>query len=474
MNNGKNVIWFIADQMRAQALSCNGDPNINTPNIDLLAAQGVNFEHAVSGCPLCAPFRGCLLTGQYVHKSTVPEHDYSLDPAMPVITDVFRREGYDTLYFGKWHLDGDTPRKGTGLDPKTQIVAKDRRARFDTWIGYENNNSQSDVWVHGHDQEREIPLTRLREFETDALTDMAIEKIRRYGERKKAGEEKPFFMVVSVQPPHDPYTAPAESMSHYHPAHLTMRPNVPPYKKIRETAGRELAGYYALIENIDDNLGRMRQALREAQLDLNTHILFFSDHGDMHGSHGMFRKTNPYEESVRIPFIIGGEVPMGYYGRGCRRTDSVISHVDIAPTTFGLCGIDQPDWMPGFDYSYERVPYLRKPAGPVPEEAYLQSVIPTRHDHSIDRAWRGIVTRDGYKYVCFENQEWLMFDLNEDPYEMINLAHLPLAAEKRTELNERLRSWVKRTEDDFTVPTPEYTTFPTEYVTYPGTEDKKA
>lgn len=467
MSNGKNVIWFLVDQMRADAMSCNGDPNINTPNLDLLSAQGINFERAVSGCPLCAPFRGSLLTGQYVHKSTVPGHDYSLDPSMPTVATVFNQEGYDTIYFGKWHLDGDTPRKGTNTDPKKQIVARDRRGDFGTWIGYENNNSQFECWVHGHDKDREIPLSRLMDFETNALSNMVIDKIRYYGEQKKNGQAKPFFLVLSVQPPHDPYTAPAANMAHFNGQNLKLRPNVPPYESVLMTARRELAGYYALIENIDENLGRIRQVLKEEELDLDTHIVFFSDHGDMHGSHGMFRKTNPYEESVRIPFIIGGEVPMGYYGRGCGRSKSLVNHVDIAPTTLGLCDIEKPDWMPGYDYSYERLPGLRKPSGPVPEEAYLQSVIPTRHDHSIDKPYRGIVTRDGYKYVCFEDHDWLMFDLNQDPYELVNLSNCPLSVEKRVELNEKLVRWVRETGDCFRVPVPEYVTFPTEYITYP-------
>ncbi len=463
MKNGKNVIWFIADQMRADAMSRSGDPNINTPNLDLLAEQGVNFECAVSGCPLCAPFRGSLFTSRYVHESTVPGHDYSLDPSMPAIVDVFREEGYDTLYYGKWHMDGELPRRGTDVDPKAQIVARDRRARFQTWIGYENNNSQFDCLVHGHDGETEVPLTRLNGFETDVLTDMVIQKIRAYGAQRRKGENQPFFMVLSVQPPHDPYTAPAEYMAHYNGQRLELRPNVPPYGKVRKKARHELAGYYALIENVDDNLGRIRAALREEDLDLDTHILFFSDHGDMHGSHGMFRKTNPFEEAIRIPFIIGGEVPMGYQNRACGCTKSVINHVDIAPTTLGLCGIDAPEWMRGYDYSFERLPAERTPKGSVPEEAYLQSVIPTRHDHSIDKPWRGIVTRDGYKYVCTDNSDWLMFDLNEDPYELVNLAHHPLAAEKRAELNAKLKEWVKRTGDHFQIPDLAYTSYPVPY-----------
>ena len=233
-----------------------------------------------------------------------------------------------------------------------------------------------------------------------------------------------------------------------------------------DVARRELAGYYSLIENIDWNLGRLRQALRDTGLDLDTHLMFFSDHGDMQGSHGMFRKTNPYEEAIRIPFIIGGERPMGYYGRGCKRSKYLMNHVDIAPTTLGLCGIHAPDYMCGYDYSFERLPQERSPRGAVPESAYIQSIVPTLHDNSTDKPYRGIVTADGYKYVCFENADWLMFDLNKDPYELTNLAHMPQYAGKRYALNQMLRAWVEKTEDNFSIPEPGYTHWPMPYETH--------
>ena len=101
------------------------------------------------------------------------------------------------------------------------------------------------------------------------------------------------------------------------PAALTLRANVPDIPRVVEKARRELAGYYAMIENLDWNVGRIRAALEQAGLAHNTHIIFFSDHGDMHGSHGQFRKTNPWEESIRVPFIIGGHVPQ-YANQGGR------------------------------------------------------------------------------------------------------------------------------------------------------------
>jgi arylsulfatase A-like enzyme len=439
----KNVIWIFGDQHRAQALSCNGDPNLNTPHIDRLSVEGINFERAVSGFPLCCPYRGSLLTSRYPHEC-VPGHEYQLPPQMPTIADAFNAHGYETAYFGKWHLDGFKERSGrAGL----HVIPPERRGRFIRWVGYENNNSQWDCWVHGGEGDSAFQH-RLPGYETDCLADLLIEYIREKGQMKAQGSAQPFFAVLSVQPPHDPYLAPPEYMSRHNPANLQMRPNVPAIARIEAQARRELAGAYAQIENLDWNVGRVRQALAQAGLDEDTHIIFFSDHGDMHGSHGQLKKTSPWEEAMRVPFIVSGL--QGMYAARTGRTPALINHVDIAPTTLGLCGIDKPDWMRGADLSGLRLP--GRPAPSQPDSAYLQCVIPTLHADSIDRPWRGLVTADGWKYVALEGQPWLLFNLNEDPYELANHAHNTRYQSERKRLNERLRQWVADTGDTFQLP----------------------
>ncbi len=437
----KNVIWIFGDQHRAQALSCNGDPNVNTPNIDRMAAEGVNFNKAVSGFPLCCPFRGSLLTSKYPHKC-VPGHEYQMPPEMPTIANAFSEKGYETAYFGKWHLDGFNESEGRAA---FHHVPKDRRGGFDTWVGYDNNNSQWDCWVHGHKKDKDVELYRLPTYETDALTDLLIDYIKEQGDKVQNGEDTNFFASLSVQPPHNPYTAPAEYMEKYNPNTLKLRPNVPDIKRIKDERLPELAGAYAMIENLDWNVGRVREALAEAGLDFDTHIIFFSDHGDMHGSHGQRLKMKPYEESIRIPFIISGP-PTGY-GHKTGKSSCLINHVDIAPTTLGLCGITKPEWMDGNDYSGFYSGDVKKVEAP--DSVYLQSVIPTDHRFSIDRPWRGIITDDGWKYVVLEHQLWLMFNLNEDPYEQVNLVFNLEYRDKREQLHDRLKQWIKDTDDEF-------------------------
>ena len=441
-----NVIWLIADQWRSQAIGANGDPNVRTPNVNRLCSSGINFDQARSGFPLCSPFRGSMLTGRYPHHM-VPGHEYPLPQGQETIANLFNDAGYHTGFFGKWHLDGFHENSGHGR-ATMHIVPPDRRGGFNTWVGYENNNSQYDTWVHGG-AGKDAFQYRLPGYESDELTNLFIQHLKERASDKTSGQAKPFFAVLSIQPPHNPYIAPAEYMAHYNAEQLRLRPDVPLFAGVEERARQELAGYYAQIENWDWNIGRIMDALAHEGISTNTHIMIFADHGDSHGSHGQFLKTNPYEESVRIPMIVSGET--SFYDRHLTgRPSTLFSEVDIAPTTLGLCGLPAPAWMEGHDYSGHRLGYRPPPVDA--DSMYLQLVVPTRHPDSVDNPYRGLVTKDGWKYVCFEKQSWLMFNLADDPYEQVNVAFNSKYQKQRNQLIARLRQWVADTGDKFTVP----------------------
>lgn len=469
-NKRPNIIWIFGDQHRRSMLSRMGDPNVRTPNLDTLGEYGLTCHRAVSNFPLCCPARGTLLTGRHAHH-VIPGHDYRMPEGQPTLANVFQESGYRTAWFGKWHVRGPKVRQPDGTvkwedrprhpqAPEGGIhrecyteVERRWRGGFETWLGFENNNSPHNTWVHGHDENgEEIPLHRLDGFETDALTDNLIDYLGRRAEAREQGNEEPFFAALSVQPPHDPYAAPAEFMQHYNPAEIEFPPNVPDVKHIRDKARREYAGACAMVENLDWNVGRIREALLELSLDTETLIIFFSDHGDMHGSHGQFHKTAPWEESVGIPLLIGGGLDV--QGNCIRRhTHQPIGLVDLAATTLGLCGIEVPDWMDGYDFSglCSRGWQVPEPED-MPDSAFLQLVVPTGHGNSVDRPWRGVVTDDGWKYVAFENTDWLLFNLNEDPHEQVNLAHNTIYRKQRQRLRDRLQQWIAETGDHFSVP----------------------
>jgi arylsulfatase A-like enzyme len=437
-----NLIWFLGDQHRGQALSCMGDPNVSTPNFDRLAIQGMHFPQALANCPWCTPFRGTMLTGLHAHRA-VWKTPQQLDPALPLISDHLRAAGYRTRYLGKWHLDGP------GEPSHRHVVPRERRGRFDEWLAYENNNNQEDVWLHGHDEDgREVAEFRLGGYETDRLTDLAIERLRREAAARARGEGRPFFLVVSVQPPHNPYVAPAADMARHRPALVELRPNVPPIPRLQETARRELAGYYAQIENLDRNLGRLCDALDELGLADDTWLMAFADHGDMHHSHGYREKSVPYEEAIRIPMVV-----RGHRRHHSGRLPSLFSAVDIAPTALGLCGVPVPAGMDGFDYSrWATAPWDATALPGEPESAFLQHLPRKKHPYTLDRPWRAVVTRDGWKYACIPGAPLGMYDLNEDPYELDNKAFKQAYIAQRTRLHALLAEWIRRTGDEFALP----------------------
>ncbi|MFI3321600.1 MAG: sulfatase [Rikenellaceae bacterium] len=430
----QNMIWIFGDQHRAQALGYKGDVNARTPNLDALANESITFNNAISACPWSTPFRGSLYTGLHANKA-VYRTPQKLDPTLPMVSDVFNDNGYVTALYGKWHLHG--------FNKKT-FVPKDERGRFDIWIAYENNNAQYDVHVHGHDiwgrDDKEPLAEKLVGYETDALTDKVIEFL------KNRPKDKPFFVVLSVQPPHNPYVAPPEYMERYNTDSIVLRPNVPPVERVEEAARKDLAGYYAQIENLDMNVGRLYDALEELGLLDDTNLMFFSDHGDCHYSHGYTKKSSPWQESIGIPFIFR---PAGGRKEGvAESTNAMLQTIDIAPTSLGACGIEQPDFMVGFDFS--KVASEGITVEGMPDAVLLQHIYPKDFE-CLDRPWRGIVTADGWKYVVVENQPIMLFNLNEDPYELNNMVYLAPHKEQRALLAEKLQKMLDEVGDEFVV-----------------------
>ena len=442
-----NLIWLFGDQHRFHATGFAGDRNLHTPNMDDLALTGIApARGGVGGYALCCPFRGSLLTGVYPHRC-VPVHEAPLPDGQMTVAHAFAAAGYHTAWIGKWHVDGFKESQGRAA---FHVVPRERRGGFDKWIGYENNNSQFDCRVHGGEGEDRAPW-RLEGFETDALTDIFV----RHLEERAAEPDRPFFAALSVQPPHWPMQCPAE-FRRLRSDEVALRPNVPPGGLAERGARLGGPGYYGMIENWDHNIGRVVAALRRLGLSTNTHIVFFSDHGEMLGSHGRFGKVLPYEESIRTPLILGGadffynglrsENPVTMGGAPPAGLDVVINHVDIAPTSLGLCRLPVPDWMEGFDYSFLRHGGP-EPAG-VPGAALLQAIEPREQCP----AFRGMVTRDGWKYCCTAEGPWLLFNLNNDPFEMDNLALVPRHRKTHARLHGRLAALLDEVRDPFVLP----------------------
>lgn len=421
-----NIVFVFADQWRQQAAGYAGDPNLagHTPHIDALAAQSARFDLAVSGCPVCSPYRASLLTGLRPHRHGVFVNDLALDHPGPKLGDVFGGAGYDTAYIGKWHVNG---RDRGGFIPK------ERRAGFAFWETLECTHDYNNSWYWGNDD-------RLHRWDGYDALDQARHAAHYIRARTHA--DRPFLLGLSWGPPHNPYgSAPERYRARFDPASIRLRPNVPPEKA--EAARRDLAGYYAHLAALDDAFGEIVRALDETGLAGETILVLTSDHGDMIGSQGSQRKQQPWEESLRVPFLLRDGRAGG--GRG-RSLAAPIDAQDVMPTLCGLAGIAVPDGLDGLDYS----PAIRGEREVGDGAALLACYVPfgewTRERGG--REYRGLRTPT-HTYARSLDGPWLLYDNVADPYQQRNLIDDPAHAALRARLDAALDAKLAAAGDDF-------------------------
>ncbi len=421
-----NVLILLTDQWRAQATGYAGDPNISTPHLDSLAAHSVNFKNAVSGMPVCSPFRASLLTGQRPLTHGVFMNDVQLDTNAVTMAKIFAKEGYDTGYIGKWHLDGHGRLQN--------VVPGQRRQGFEFWKGNEcTHNYNESVYYDNNDPDRKI----WEGYDTFQQTDAAIAYIK-----EKETSENPFLMVVSYGTPHAPYhTAPEEYRSRFDPDKIILRENVPDH--LQEQAKKDHAGYYAHIAALDDMIGKVIANLKETGQFDNTIILFTADHGDLLGSHGAYKKQQPYEESARVPMLY--HIPEKLKILAGER-NALMNSEDILPTLLSLCEVPIPNTVEGIDYR----PYLEGKAQ-VGNETLLTCVQPFGQWNKVKhggREYRAIKTKR-YTYARDLKGPWLLFDNINDPYQMNNLIGIEEFVRLQNDLEKQLANRLKETEDEF-------------------------
>jgi arylsulfatase A-like enzyme len=414
-----SVLLILPDQWRGQDLGCMGNSEVRTPHLDRLASQGILFRKTFANTPVCCPARAILLTGKYAHKNGMVANDLRLRESETTIAELLAGNGYRTGFIGKWHLDGGKRLPGF-------VPPGPRRQGFAFWAANECDHRHFRP-TYFRDEDR--PITEER-FEPEVWTDRAVEFL------KHAGED-PFFLVVSMGPPHDPYGAPERFMKLDDPARLTMRPNW--VEGVPGAGRKEVAAYYAAMTAVDEQVGRLLKALDGSGRSEDTIVVFTSDHGDMLGSHGQRLKRKPWEESIRVPGILRypAKVKPG------RISDTLLTHVDIAPTLLALCGLPVPNDMQGADLS--GVLLGRTDRGP--DSAFFQIFVPFAGDGTPD-PWRG-VRDDRFMYARTEAGPWVLYDLREDPYELKNLAHEPAQSAVRDVLQAKLADWMKRTGDSW-------------------------
>lgn len=412
-----NLIFIFADQFREESLPTRDD-DVVAPNLQRLIDAGVTLSRTYSVNPVCTPARASMITGLYPHTHGLITNNLRLRTDFTPIAQVYRDHGYRTGYIGKWHIDGE---ERPGFVPPGP-----RRQGFDYWAAFNRGHF---YWNSVYFRDEPEPI-RGEGYEPDYQTDLALGFI-------KEQKEHPFCLFMSWGPPHTPFYPPEESSDQrwegLEPGSIKLRPNVPELEE--QTAREELAGYNTHITALDHNLGRVLDLLEEQGISDNTILVFTSDHGDMLGSQGVYRKERPLEEAIHIPFIL--KYPLKVE-RGLVN-EALFHTVDFMPTLLALSGLDIPEGIQGKDLSQA---ILRNDPALGPDAVYIEGKMGEKEE------FRAVRTNRHMLAVQFSGLETAyLYDTGEDPYEMNNLAGKPVAEQLERQLRSLLFQLAVETDD---------------------------
>jgi len=420
-----NIVFLFGDQLRASATGYGGDLNVRTPNLDWLAKESINFRNAVSVCPVCTPFRTALMTGRFPTTTGMFLNDAHLPDREVTIAEVLKESGYDTGYIGKWHLDGHG---------RSSYIPPERRQGFDYWKAAECDHDYNRSHYYTDDSSEKRFWDGYDAF---AETRDAQQYIREH-----AKADKPFALFLSYGIPHFPHgSAPEKYKAMYPPDKIRFLPNVPPEMQTKKNR-IEAQGYYAHTTALDECIGELMRTLSDAGIKENTIVVFTSDHGEMMGSHGIQPTTKqvPWDEAAHTPFLL--RYPAAY-GNSGRVTSTPLTTPDIMPTLLKLAGLKVPKTVEGCDLSK-----VVKKRDKNPDYAALYMGVAPFARKDLNREYRAIRT-ERYTYVRALDGPWLLFDDENDPYQLNNLVGQPQAAKLLHKLDKRLQSKLKSIHDDF-------------------------
>lgn len=418
-----NVLLILSDDHNHRALGCSGNRVIRTPNLDRLAAEGVYFQRCFTPNPICTPSRACLYTGQDSWTNGVTFNGKAIREDSPLLPRLLAAAGYETAFIGKWHNDGR---------PWTRGYSTGGRC----WIGGEFDHFRIELTDFGEDLADRKPAGV---YSSTAFTDDAVAYLRR-------DHRQPFLLVLAYTVGHDVFRAPPGYEGAYRADQVPLPPNflpkppfeqfnpsirdetVLPFPRTEETVRGATAEYYAMIEHLDAQVGRILAQLQAAGDDRNTFVLFGSAKGLSLGSHGIIGKQTMYEEGLRTSLILRHPTRR----RASPVCSALVSNVDLLPTICEAAGVAIPDRVEG-----QSLLGLYDGSRPERRERLFFSY----HDPTRDTVTRAIRT-ETHKFVQhLVTGERQLFDLAADPYELVNLVGRPEAAAVEAELERDLARW---------------------------------
>ena len=436
-----NVLLIVTDDQRSDTIASLGNDLIETPNLDRLVERGTTFEQATCANPLCVPSRAEILSGCSSFRNGVlmGRGGERIDRKLTLLPTAMAAGGYHAWYSGKWMNDGEPLTRGYqetqglfgsgGGTWKKDEVILGRKGRPIT--GYRN-------WTFKDAQgkpelNKGIGLTP----QTDKyIADGALEFLKRK-------TDKPFFLHVNFTGPHDPLVYPQGYENKYKPADLKLPPDflprhpfdhgnfdgrderLLPWPRSKEDVLDELSVYYAVIEHIDKQVGRIIGQLRADGRLKNTYVIFTSDHGLALGSHGLMGKQNMYEHTIRVPLVIAGPK----VSRN-KRSDALCYLRDLYPTICDLTGIVTPGSVEGKSL---------KPVITGKQDAVYSEI------YGYFRDKQRMVRNKRYKLIHYPHiDRQQLFDLQKDPHEVNDLSGDKQCAKVFRELQEKLATWLDR------------------------------
>lgn len=464
-----NLLFVFPDQMRASTLAFNDKEPTITPNLDRFASEGLVISNAVSNSPVCSPYRAQLMTGKYPISNGVVSNttskmaplDIQLKQDERCWSDILKDKGYSLGYIGKWHLD--YPHEpyidcaNNRSDTKwNEWCPPERRHSFDYWYAYDTYDyHMRPMYWDTHAARNEFHY--VDQWGPEHEADMALKYLaNENGEYRDSN--KPFALVVSMNPPHMPYNQLPDKYVRMYDGmekeiqELINSPSVPDSSdRWGKYYRKNIKNQLAMVTGVDEQFGRILQGLKDNGLEDNTIVVFTSDHGDNLGKHGKISKTNPYEETMNTPFIIR------WPDKIKARHDSklLLSVPDIYPTLLDLMGYKNtlPDGVEGSSYAN----YFLTGEGETPSSqlyliirgSHLTEVAPEDYKSRLGYDERGVRT---HRYTLMIDRKFAdstyiyLWDRQSDPYEMHNLAAENPELVKKL-YKEELLPWLEKTGD---------------------------
>jgi choline-sulfatase len=437
-----NIVLLMADQLTPFALPYHGHPIVRTPALSRLAAEGVVFDAAYCNFPICAPSRFSMLSGRLPHAIGAFDNASEFPSEIPTMAHYLRAAGYRTILAGKMHFVGPDQLHGYEERLTTDIYPADF-----LWVPDWSRGPQHRPTGVGMGHVVDAgPCVRNMQMDYDEeVAHVAVQKIY---DLARAGPA-PFFLTVSFTHPHPPFVAPQAQWDAYEGVEID-EPAVPeiPYDDLdphsqwlyiahgqdrhtvtRDHVRRARRAYYAMVTYVDRKIGEVLDALECTGLARDAVIVFCADHGEMLGERGMWYKQTFYEPSVRVPLVVRAPgIAAGRRSEVCSLVDLLPTFIDIASS--GAARVDPVDALAGRSL----LPILEGGASDWPDEAVAEYssegvVAPSR-----------MVRRGRYKYIFTRGLAPLLFDVEADPRELLDLAGRSDLADIERELCERVLS----------------------------------